>query len=191
MLLTASNRYTGPTIINQGELMVNGSLTGPVTVNAGGTLAGTGSLASVTIGAGGHLAPGDAPGMLTLTGSLSLLSGAKMDYELDTPLDSDMVLMTSGALSLGGQQFADFNFTPLAGFAPGSYTLIDAGSINGSLGSGTAGTIDGLPASIAVQGGNLVLTAVPEPSALALLACGLLVGSVFALRRPGLHQTLS
>ena len=98
LLLTGTCTYSGTTAINHGEVMVNGSLAGPVTVNSGGILAGTGSLSSVTVGPDGHLAPGDDPGRLTLSGSLTLLSGAKMDYELDTPLDSDMVLMTSGAL---------------------------------------------------------------------------------------------
>jgi probable HAF family extracellular repeat protein/autotransporter-associated beta strand protein len=180
LILTAFNSYTGPTSINQGELMVNGSLVSPVTVNSGGTLAGTGSMANVTVNSGGHLAPGDAPGILSLSGSLTLLSGAVMDYKLDTPLDSDMVLMTSGALNLNGQQFSDFNFTPLAGFGPGSYTLIDAGTVIGSLGSGTSGMIDGVPANIAVQGDNLVLTVVPEPGTLVLLG----IGGLVLLARP-------
>ena len=184
-ILTGSNTYTGSTTINGGRLLVNGSLVSPVTVNSGGTLGGTGSLSSVTVNSGGQLAPGDAPGTLTLSGSLMLLAGARMDYELDTPLDSDLVLMPSGALTLGGQQFSDFNFAPLAGFAPGSYTLIDAGSISGSLGSGTAGTIDGLPASIAVQGDNLVLTVVPEPGTLALVGFAVIALVSFRWRRMG------
>ncbi len=170
--LTGAETYAGTTVVNQGELMVNGSLVSPVTVNSGGTLAGMGSLSSVTVAASGHLAPGDAPGTLALSGSLSLLSGSKIDYELDTPLDSDMVLMTSGALSLNGQQFSDFNFTPLGGFGPGTYDLINAGSVSGSLGSGTTGMIDGLPATLVVQGDNLVLNVVPEPGTIALIVAG-------------------
>ena len=88
---------------------------------------------------------------MNVSGSLSLLSGSVMDYSLDTPPDSSLVYMPSGALSLNGQQFTDFSFTPLAGFAPGTYTLIDAGSISGSLGSGTSGMIDGYQATVAVQ----------------------------------------
>ena len=81
--------------------------------------------------------------------------------------------MPSGPLVLGGQQFADFNFTLMAGFAPGTYNLIDAQSIPlGSLGTSTSGTIDGLPATIAVQGNDVVLTVVPEPGTLTLLGVG-------------------
>ncbi len=63
-------------------------------------------------------------------------------------------------------------FTPLSGFAPGDYMLIDAGSISGGLGANVGGTIDGLPATLAVQGNDVVLHVVPEPATLALLAGG-------------------
>ncbi len=136
-------------------------------------LGGSGSLTSVTVTSGGSLSPGAAPGALNVSGSLSLLSGAKMDYALDTPTDSDEVYMPSGPLVLSGQQFADFNFTPLGGFGPGTYTLIDTNSVPiGSLSTSNSGTIDGLPANIAVQGDDVVLNVVPEPSTLGLLGVG-------------------
>ena len=171
-VLAGSNTYTGPTTVNQGTLLVNGSLVSPVTVNSGGMLGGSGSLSSVTVTSGGSLSPGAAPSALNVSGSLSLLSGAKMDYALDTPADSDEVYMPSGPLVLSGQQFADFNFTWSANVAPGTYMLIDAQSISGSLGTSTGGTIDGLQANIAIQGDDVVLNVVPEPSTLVLLGVG-------------------
>ena len=113
----------------------------------------------------------------------TLLAGAKMDYELDTPLDSDEVLMSAGLLALNGQQFSDFNFTPLANFVPGSFTLIDAGSISGVLGTSKSGTIAGHSATLAVQGNDLVLNVAPEPSTLALLAAGTIGLAALARRR--------
>jgi autotransporter-associated beta strand protein len=181
LALIGSNTYTGLTTINQGELLVNGSLASPHTdVNSGGVLAGTGSMAAVTVNAGGHLSPGSPLGALQFSGSLGLLSGAVMDYELDTPLDSDLVKIPTSLLLLSGQQFSDFNFTPLGGFGAGTYPLVQANSIFGSLGGNTTGTIDGLSANLAIQGNNLVLTVVPEPGTLAMLFVG--IGLIFLLQ---------
>jgi autotransporter-associated beta strand protein len=167
--LSGANTYSGSTSVAQGELLVNGSLVSPVTVDSGGVLSGMGSLTTATIDSGGTLSPGDAPGALNLSGSLSLLHGAVMDYELGTPSDSDEVLMPGGLLALNNQQFSDFDFTPLPGFGPGEYDLIDFGSSSGSLGAIRSGTLGGLPASIAIQADELVLTVVPEPGTLALV----------------------
>ena len=171
ILMTGSNSYSGSTTVNQGGLVVNGSLASPVVVNSGGTLGGTGTLSSVTVSPSGAIAPGDPLGTMTITGSLSLAQGATMDYELDTPGTGDLIL--AGNLALNGQQFSDFNFTWTNNFGPGAYDLIESGSVpSGSLGTNVSGAIDGLPASIAVQGNDLVLTvsSVPEPGTLVLLA---------------------
>jgi hypothetical protein len=177
-------------MVSQGTLVVNGSLVSPVTVNGSGVLSGTGSLSSVMVNSGGHLAPGNSPGTLTLSGSLTLMSGALMGYELGTPANSDLVLMPTGLLALNGQQFSDFNFTPLGGFAPGTYMLIDAGSISGGLGANTSGTINGLSASLALQGNDLVLNVVPEPGTFPLLAAGIvaILATGLTLRRFGSNQ---
>jgi autotransporter-associated beta strand protein len=83
LLLTGNNNNSGPTAVNQGVLMVNGPLASPVTVNGGGVLAGTGSLSSVVVNSGGTLSPGDAPGALQVSGSVSMMPGAIMDFTLD------------------------------------------------------------------------------------------------------------
>ena len=92
-----------------------------------------------------------------------------MDYDLDTPSTSDEI--SCGSLALNGQQFSDFNFVPTANFVPGVYDLIAFGSYSGSLGASTTGTLDGYPATLEIQGNDLVLM-VPEPSTLALLLAG-------------------
>ena len=79
--ISGSNTYTGQTTVIQGKLVVDGWLTNSAVSVNGGTLGGTGNLTSVTVNPGGTLAPGDPQGVLHLSGSLTLLSGAAMDYE--------------------------------------------------------------------------------------------------------------
>jgi uncharacterized repeat protein (TIGR03803 family)/autotransporter-associated beta strand protein len=173
LTLAGSNIYTGPTIVNQGGFVVNGSLVSAVTVNSGGTLGGTGRLSSGTVSAGGAIAPGNSLGTLTFSGGLVLSPGAALDFGLDTPLTSSMISCNS--LTLGGQQFFDFSFPYTANFAPGTYYLIESGSApSGTLGTITSSTIDGYPATLAVEGNNLVLNVVPEPGALGLLGAGVI-----------------
>jgi autotransporter-associated beta strand protein len=173
LTLLDSNTYQGSTTVNGGKLAVDGVLTTSlISVQNGGTLAGSGTVGSVTVNPGGHLAPGNGLGVLALTGNLSLLQGALLDFDLGPPSLSDLLSMPSSTLTLGGQQFSDFTFLPEANFGPGTYTLIDAGTILGSLSPNTVGTIDGLPASLAVAGNDVVLTVTPEPSTFILLAVG-------------------
>jgi autotransporter-associated beta strand protein len=185
LTLGGSNTYTGGTTISQGKLVVDGCLTrSAVGVSSGGALGGTGSLTSVTVYSGGNLAPGDSLGVLKLSGNLILEQGAVMDYELDTPSSSDEISMPSGALALNLQQFSDFNFTWTSNFGPGSYPLIAFGSSSGSLGANTSGSVDGYPATLAVQGNELLLNVmVPEPSTAALFGAGAIGLLGYGLRR--------
>ncbi|MGO9108818.1 MAG: autotransporter-associated beta strand repeat-containing protein [Thermoguttaceae bacterium] len=186
LTLTGSNTYTGPTTIGQGKLVVDGWLTNSAVSVSGGTLGGTGNLTCVTVNAGGALALGDPLGVLHLSGDLNLVSGATMDYDLEGFSADDEVSMPSGTLTLNHQQFSDFHFAWSTDFGPGTYTLIDAGSVGGlGLGTSTTGLIDGYPATLAVQGNDLLLTVVPESSTTTLLAVGVLglVGCAWRQRR--------
>jgi autotransporter-associated beta strand protein len=181
LVLFGTDVFTGPTIVNQGELAINGSLASPVTVNSGGILGGTGSLTSVTVNSGGQLSPGNSPGVLLLSGSLTLASGAVLDWDLSSPGASDKVI--DSVLNLNGQQFSDFSFNPLPGFVSGQYTLISGSQINGGLGSSLSGTIGGMPATLSLQGNNLLLDVTPEPAALSLFAAGALATAVYRWKR--------
>jgi autotransporter-associated beta strand protein len=188
-VLAGSNTYTGPTTINQGTLVVDGSLASPVTINSGGVLGGSGSLGSVSVRASGQIAPGSPAGTLHISGSLSLASGAIMDYDLDTPSTSDSIFC--GSLVSGSPLgLSNFDFTWTSNFGPGTYDLIETNSLPGGvLGTSTSGTIDGLPANIAVQGNDVVLNVVPEPSTLALLGAGAVGLAGFVWRRRKLQKS--
>jgi hypothetical protein len=77
--LSGADSYTGKTGITNITVLVDGTLsTSAVNVTNGGTLGGSGSItAPVTIQSGGNLAAGDqAPGTLTVNGTLTLQAGS-------------------------------------------------------------------------------------------------------------------
>lgn len=189
--------------ITNGTLLVNntsGSGVGLAAVNVNsGTLGGNGmfatgdatNTANTTIAAGARLSPGnngyDAlsdTGTLTFAyvhtnGKLVLQDGALFTFDLAAPSASDKVAVTAGTLALNSQEFDDFTFNTLAGFAPGTYTLFESVATTGSLGSNLTGKVGGYDASLKLDGNNIVLNVVPEPATMCLLA----LGSVAAIVR--------
>ncbi|KQY35455.1 hypothetical protein ASD38_02545 [Caulobacter sp. Root487D2Y] len=125
--LTAASSYAGPTSVNNGRLLVDGTIGGAVAVASGARLGGVGGIGgAVTIADGGRLAPGDGPGVLTV-GSLVLGAGSQLDYELGLP---DIVhqgvndlTIVGGALTLDGT----LNVANAGGLGLGVYRLIGYG----------------------------------------------------------------
>jgi autotransporter-associated beta strand protein len=83
LTLSATNTYTGNTIINTGVLIVNGTLYSPnIMINTGGTLGGNGLLQEVVLN-GGTISPGNSPGLLNMT-SLNASNG-QFAFEIGAP----------------------------------------------------------------------------------------------------------
>ncbi len=98
--LSGANTYTGPTTVNEGTLIVNGSVTSDVTVN-GGMLGGTGQIGGLIVNAGGTLAPGNSIGTMTVNGPFTLGSGAIYEVEANAGGQSDTVIV-NGTVNLTG-----------------------------------------------------------------------------------------
>ena len=187
----SANTYTGATTVSEGTLLVNGSLANTTTtVDGGAILGGDGTIGGpVSLSDLATLSPGPisgAVGTLTLNNSLTLLSGAELAFDLASVAASDKVSMASQTLYLNGLQWSDMTFDVLAGFGAGTYTLIDASSISGSLGSNVTGTVGGLAATLGISAGKdlvLTVTSVPEPGTMVLLAAGLISLIAYAWRR--------
>jgi hypothetical protein len=115
--------------------------------------------------------------VLDVSGNLDIAAIADtggLTFELGDPLisaNNDRVDIT-GLLTLGTLNFADFTFVPETGFGPGIYTLFDAASLSGLIGtaSGTIGNFAGT-LSLDQGAGDVMLTvvAVPEPSSFAMM----------------------
>ena len=124
--LLNSNPFDGQTSVNEGALLVNGSLGGDVTVRNGGALGGSGELIGLLRSEnGGAVAPGDG-GVGTLkVGTLQLADQANLNFDLDSPSSSDKILI-SGDLVLDGQLFIEAGDN----FGPGKYPIMH---FNGAL----------------------------------------------------------
>ena len=169
-ILTAANTYTGPTLINGGALVVDGSIVSPTTVNAGGTLAGIGAVGATSVANGGTLSPGhNGIGTLTVNGNLAFakdaiylfgvsgvssgftnvtgtatLTGATASAQFQGTTFANKYTILSAAGGLGGTEFANFQTNSSAITANLTYTANDVilNLISGftSIGGGLSGT---------------------------------------------------
>ena len=155
LTLAGTNTYTGLTIVEQGTLIVNGSIASHAVVESGATLKGTGSMGIPTVKPGGIFAPGTSPGTITVAG-LNLQSGSTLQFELGATRDH-IVVTNNGNITLGGL----LDLSILSGFNPAlgqTFSLFEGsiGSITGAFSAVNAPIINGHTLSL-VYGANSVM----------------------------------
>lgn len=154
LTLSGASSYTGATTVTAGGISVDGSLgTTAVTVASSATLSGGGSIGgAVTVQSGGTLSPGGVGtiGTLTLSGSLTLQSGATTRIEINRAASTADKLAVTGSFTRAGTLvIGNLGGTFVAG---DSFTLFTAGSFAGSF---TSTTLPTLPTGLQWNTANL------------------------------------
>lgn len=100
LVLGGNGTYAGDTVVQEGTLVVNGSLASSVDVAPAGTLGGSGTLSAALANAG-TVAPGNSIGTLTV-GSYTAAPGSTLLIEFDPANGSSDVLDVTGNATLNG-----------------------------------------------------------------------------------------
>lgn len=189
--LTATNTYTGTTVVNAGTLLVNGSLANTTTlISSGAVLGGSGTIGGATTVVG-SLRPGNSIGTLNITNDVTWNSSVMSDawvfelgaagLDISNPGSSDLLNITGSFLGTPGNLWA-FDFAGSG--AVGWYKLVDwTVGTSFSAGDFTATNLaSGLTGSFTVDNTTsaLYLQVIPEPSSALLILSAL---GVFLLAR--------
>jgi fibronectin-binding autotransporter adhesin len=125
--LTGTNLYTGPTSVNSGTLVVNGSILSPTTVQTGGTLRGIGTLHNLINN--GLVAPGNSIGTMTVMGNYTQSSSGTLGVEINSAGQSS-VLNVSGTATLAGSVLVTVD--PGTYPTTATYTFLNAATVSGT-----------------------------------------------------------
>ncbi len=146
--------HTGPLLIEQGSVLINGSYGATaVAVSAGATLAGSGNPGPITVAPGGRVVPGvPSTAILTASGNITLASGSTLAIKINGVVSSTGYdrLAANGDIVLGGATLTvDMGFTAALG---NTFTIVQC---TGAL----TGTFDGLAdgAAVVFEGQRFVI----------------------------------
>ncbi|OXC89408.1 hypothetical protein BMR85_018585 [Achromobacter sp. KAs 3-5] len=125
LTLTGNNNVGGGTTVNNGTLLVDGTLTGgAVTINPGGNLGGSGSVAAdVELEDNARLVAGTPGNPISFARSLALSNGTQLDFTLGTPNSATTAVTVAQNLRLDGV----LNITDGGNLGTGVYRLFAYG----------------------------------------------------------------
>ena len=158
LTLKGNNTYTGPTMIRNGELQVDGQQSGSLVTVDGGILSGTGTIGPLTVTAG-VVAPnlGSSSTYLNVSGNVQFDAASTYRFtKAPRAPVADGRLEVAGQVDLGGCTLELIEVLAPSGFLAGATTILILN--DGS--DPVIGTFDGLPegASISQFGRNFTLS---------------------------------
>lgn len=156
-------------------------VSGAIVVGTGGTLGGTGTIIGDVLVDSGDVAPGFSPGTLHIDGNFEQGSLGRLFMEIGGALPGQYdQLDVTGDLFLGGT----VSLTLIDGFTPRFGDQFELFRVGGDFDfSGTTFNSANLMYDAAFVNGVYSITMVPEPSTLALVSVGALVGACCIARR--------
>jgi autotransporter-associated beta strand protein len=151
LTLTANNSYTGPTLVNDGSLIVNADhsgATGPATVGDGigaaasAILGGTGTIGgAITVAADGAIAPGTSVGNLVALGNVSGTGSVRIEIDGAT---ADSLTLQGGTLDISS---LTLDISELAAPTEPVYVIVNADS---AISGAAFAAVNGVPAGYSV-----------------------------------------
>jgi autotransporter-associated beta strand protein len=161
LALNNTESYSGPTLISNGVLQVNGSLAAAsaVTVATNGALGGIGTVnGAVTVQTGGAVAPGASIGTLALNNGLTLAGNLSIEVNRTNSQTSDRMNVNGTLLNIGTGTVNIANLGPPL-VQGDTFTLFNKALTNGNLMTITGGSALWTN-NLALNGTITVLTAV-------------------------------
>jgi len=135
LILGGSDTYTGPTAVNAGTLLVNGSTAAAsaVTVASGATLGGNGIIGGpVTVAANATVSPGASIGTLSISNNLTLAGKLLMEVNKSLLQSNDFVSVSGTLNNTGNGTLTVNNLNPGLPLAAGdSFKLFNKPLLNG------------------------------------------------------------
>ncbi|MEQ2026116.1 autotransporter domain-containing protein [Xenorhabdus szentirmaii] len=105
--LSGKNTYSGPTLVKQGLLKINGSVTSSVEVLDSGILGGNGTVGKLHVQRGGTVAPGNLVGILKATDNVTFEPGSHYFVEVSSNGHADRI-QTEKSVQLNGGEVTAF-----------------------------------------------------------------------------------
>ena len=153
LILSGENAYRGGTYVQDGTLVVNGSIE-DVEVSVDGRLGGNGSVGYAYVW--GTLGAGNSIGTLTVEGDLTMAAGSRLEVEVDADGNADRIDVTGTAYLEGGQVVTLASGGNYAGST--SYTILTAeGGVEGQF-EGVSSNLAFLDAALSYDDKEVALT---------------------------------
>jgi len=136
-VLGGNSTFANAISVGNGGLIANGIITGDVNVNAGGLLGGSGAVGNVVLTGDAVVAPGNSVGTLTVNGDVTFGANTRYEVEVDPASSASDLLQVTGIVHLAGAPVLHVGNT--GSYRPSaSYTIVKAGTIDGTFGSVTS-----------------------------------------------------